>query len=107
MPFVQTMEVKAVGTSNVLWMPADWKIEKGDLMHIVCVLGGQTLHHTTCAKHNSSRYLIIPKWWPCGPGDLIDVKISYAGVQRPEPSPRPVKERAGEEDHPSEEVHDA
>lgn len=81
---MQTVSVKSTGLSKCIWLPSSWGVKKGDLLHITANIGGQTLHHTTTAKENSTRYVIIPKWWPCEKNDLIDVKINFAAVQYPE-----------------------
>lgn len=86
MSFFKSMEVKSVGRSKCLWLPKEWGIRKGDMLYVQSTIDGKTYHTTTNAKQNCSIYIIIPHFWNCEKGDIIDVKIAYASVPiRPEP----------------------
>lgn len=82
MAFIKTMQVKLQGHSKCLWLDRSWGIEVGDMLTISTEINGQTYYHTTTAKHNCSKFVTLPKFWPVAVGDLIDVKVVYANVPK-------------------------
>jgi hypothetical protein len=80
MVFVKSFTIKKVGASHCIWLPKDWGIQKGDMLHIEMVIFGKTYHHTTKAQKNSSIFVTLPKVWPINVGDICDGKVSYATV---------------------------
>lgn len=80
MPFTKTFIVKKVGNSKAVYLPADWGVEKNEMMTIQGTLKGKDYITTTKAHFNCSIYLFVPAFWPCSVGDMIDLKVTYANV---------------------------
>ena len=82
MPFTQSMIIKTVGNSYCIWMPRNWGIQKGDMLHIEMTIGSKVYHHTAPAQKNSSIFVTLPKFWPLHAGDVYDVRVNYANVPK-------------------------
>ena len=89
MVFVRSFPIRTVGQTYCIWIPHEWGVQKGDMLHIEMMIGGKVFHHTTRAQFNSSIYCTLPKVWPIHKGDIYDTRVNYARVPvRPEPAPQ-------------------
>ena len=76
--WAKTFKVCKLGGSKVIFLPAAWKIEKGEWLHLKTNVNGQTYHETCKVGKATTNYCVIPAFWPYEAGDYINLELAFA-----------------------------
>lgn len=80
MAYTRSFIIRKIGNSKAIYLPADWGIEKDEMVTVRAMVDGKEFVTTVKTHFKCSSYIYIPSFWPIAVGDIVEMKVTYANV---------------------------